>query len=253
MPHRTSTPTSVTRTPVPLTIWPHVPPAPGSLADRSRSPRAGALDPHVVCRLIATYTGADGLVIDLDAHPATTATADWIDRYAALVITHRDHPAGPGTPTPVRLFSSYGERATTIAVHADQLADVLHAAAGTADLIITRYPHVDADITEPIDLRLLAQACAVALRPGGVLAVTVAHVDASGRFADHASHAVTAAKAAGLVYHQHLIAIDEPLREPPLEQRVERPDADACRDTDFTHRRQHTDLLIFTTKEAINV
>jgi hypothetical protein len=93
----------------------------------------------------------------------------------------------------------------------------------------------------------------VALRPGGVLAITVANVDASGRFADHASEAVAAAKAAGLVYHQHLIAIDEPFRDPPPVPRVERPDADALRGAEFTHRRQHTDLLIFTTKEAINV
>jgi hypothetical protein len=92
----------------------------------------------------------------------------------------------------------------------------------------------------------------VALRPGGVLAVAVANVDAFGRFADHASEAVTAGKAAGLVYHQHLVAIDEPLCEPPPAQRVERPDADALSGAEFTHRRQHTDLLIFTTTEAVN-
>jgi hypothetical protein len=82
-------------------------------------------------------------------------------------------------------------------------------------------------------------ACQRVLRPGGVLAVITASPDADGQLADLAGQAVASARAAGLVYAQHIVLVHAAIRGSQLA-----PDPAAgglpggC--------RIHSDLLVFT-------
>ena len=89
---------------------------------------------------------------------------------------------------------------------------------------------------------LLYAACQRVLAPGGVLAVITASRAPGGQLADLAGHAVAAARAAGLVYAQHIVLVhaaidgDHLAPDPAATAPVSRAGGTSI----------HSDLLVFT-------
>ena len=85
-------------------------------------------------------------------------------------------------------------------------------------------------------------ACQRALRPGGLLAVITAAV----RHPGWAGQLVAHARAAGLVYAQHVIAVHAPLHDDRLlSLPPPQPCASAAGPAETRHLPVHTDLLLF--------
>ena len=85
-------------------------------------------------------------------------------------------------------------------------------------------------------------ACQRALGPGGLLAVITAAVQNPG----WAGQLIAHARAAGLVYAQHVIALHAPLHDDRLlSPRPPQPCASAASPAETRHLPVHTDLLLF--------
>jgi hypothetical protein len=216
MPH-TSRPTAegAELAPVPVAI---LLPAAGSRRGGARRP--GRISAHTACRLVARYTHHGELVIDLDANPAISAAAGWLERRSLTVTDHHRadrHHRREFTPRP-------GDPARLVIATLPR--------PGAASL---------AGLTE-----WMRQARDQLLAPGGFLLAVVTGMGA-GRRADPATTIITAATAAGLSWHQHIIDVHTPLAE--HEPRAE-PDTAAATTPRLVrgrHRRVHNDLLAFTT------
>jgi len=205
----------------------------------------------VVARLIATYTRRGDLVVAFDAHAAAADAAQWFGRRAALVVTTGDHVAVPTRPAGVSLVPVRRSVRLVAVVH-HRVVELLHAAHGQVGLIIGRYrPDTPA---HPADVELCRWlgGCAAALQPGGVLAVTVPDARFRDGYVDHASSVVAAARAAGLIYLQHIILADRPLSETPVEPGPTPALGAADRGRPPRHTRTHTDLLIFRHPGAVD-
>lgn len=217
-PHPTAEGARLAPVPVPVPVAILLPPATGHRHRRDGAGRPGRISAHTACRLVARYTHHGELVIDLDANPAISAAAGWLHR-RSLTIT--DHPAerhhrGFFSPRP----------------------------GDPARLVIATLPR-PAAASLPGLTEWLRQASDQLLAPCGFLLAVVAGVGA-GRHTDHATSIITAAAAAGLSWHQHLIDVHTPLVE--HEPRAE-PDAAAAtvpRLVRGRHRRVHNDLYAFT-------
>jgi hypothetical protein len=171
--------------------------------------RPGRIGDHTACQLIARYTGHGELVADLDANPAIAAAARWLERRSRSLTDHN-----PAPPEPARLVIATMPRP------------------GATGL---------ASVTE-----WMRQVSGRLLAPGGFL-LTVVSGTGAGRHADHATTIITAAAAAGLSWHQHIIDVHTPL--PEHEPRAE-PDTAAASTPRLVrgrHRRAHNDLFAFTT------
>ena len=80
------------------------------------------------------------------------------------------------------------------------------------------------------------------LRPGGVLAVITAHPAPGGQLTDLAGHAVATARAAGLIYAQHIVLVHAAIRDGQLA-----PEPGPACPADLPGGcRIHSDLLVFT-------
>lgn len=88
---------------------------------------------------------------------------------------------------------------------------------------------------------LMYAACQRVLAPGGVLAVITASRADGGQLADLAGHAVAAARAAGLVYAQHIVLVHAAIDDDHLS-----PDPDAAAASRAGGTQIHSDLLVFT-------
>lgn len=188
-----------------------------------------------VARLIATYTRRGDLVLDLDAHPTITRAARYLRRHPATLVTHRERP---------RL------RFHTMRDLPPRLRRSTHRAG--AGLLVTTLPrpHVDVDLH---GLTEAMRSWRSLLRPGGFLLTALADHNPRDGLASHRSTVVAAARAAGLLYHQHLLVVRVPL--PEIE-----PRAQAHTDAKLLggrHVRAHVDLLTFaataTSSEAADV
>jgi hypothetical protein len=84
-------------------------------------------------------------------------------------------------------------------------------------------------------------ACQRALRPGGLLAVTTAAVRNPG----WAGQLIAHARAAGLVYAQHVIALHAPIDDDHLLSPWPQPANAPVGPADTRHLPVHTDLLLF--------
>jgi hypothetical protein len=94
---------------------------------------------------------------------------------------------------------------------------------------------------------VLYAACQRVLRPGGVLAVITASTPCPGGLRDDPGEAISRARAAGLVYAQHIVALHAPITDSQITPRPEdtaRPDQAAGPAP--AHVRIHSDLLAFT-------
>jgi hypothetical protein len=94
---------------------------------------------------------------------------------------------------------------------------------------------------------LLYAACQRVLRPGGVLAVITASTPGPGGLHDGPGEAITRARAAGLVYAQHIVAVHAAIRDSQI---VPGPgDPAPRRETAVpapVHSLIHSDVLVFT-------
>lgn len=192
--------------PVPVAIL--LPAPTGRRRRRDGAGRAGRLSDHIACQLIARYTRSGEQVIDLDANPAIGTAAGWLER-RHLSLTD-DHQA---PPEPARLVIATLPRP---------------GATGLGEMT---------DWMRQISRRLLA--------PGGFLLAVVSSTGA-GRHGDYATTIITAATAAGLSWHQHIVDIHS--RLPEHEPRAE-PDTAATTTPRLDrgrHRRVHLDLYAFT-------
>jgi hypothetical protein len=94
---------------------------------------------------------------------------------------------------------------------------------------------------------VLYAACERVLRPGGVLAVITASTRRPGGLRDDPGGAIAAARAAGLIYAQHIIALHAAITGgqltpgPPDAARPDEADGPPA-----VHARVHSDLLVFT-------
>jgi hypothetical protein len=84
------------------------------------------------------------------------------------------------------------------------------------------------------------------LRPGGVLAVITSSTPCPAGLRDDPGEAITRARAAGLVYAQHIVAVHAAIRDGQIT-----PGHDAARPGDAAgagaaHVRIHSDFLVFT-------
>jgi hypothetical protein len=205
-----SRPALAGRTGLPLSIWPGVPgpgcPAPDQ--DRPPCPGTGALP------VIAAFSRPGDLVAVPGAACAALAAA----------------------------AARAGRRVLGIGLSPEQQPDGVSCAAGQAALAITVFSAaLPAGAAAGCETVMYA-ACQRALRPGGILA-TIAARSAPGRIPD-LSHAVACARAAGLIYAQHIVllhaALDgEQLRPFPGQH----PAASGSRDGP-PGARIHADLLV---------
>jgi hypothetical protein len=220
----------------------HTPPSPerprvGLLlvpAHRRRAPLADAgawygLDPHRLAWLIRHYTRAGDVVLDLDAHPTVARAAHYLHRHPAALVTD-------GDSLQVRLT---GIRARPARVR--NLAD------SGVSLLLAGLPRPGGD---GLSLRALTEAMEQwrrLLRPGGfVLTVLPARTPEPGRISRR-STVITAARVAGLRYHQHLPVLLVPL--PATEPRTDPGTAASTRPA-LLHGRHapiHLDVLAFST------
>ncbi|MPZ27136.1 MAG: hypothetical protein GEV12_12185 [Micromonosporaceae bacterium] len=188
---------------------------------RGEPGRPGRVSDHTACQLIARYTHHGELVIDLDANPAIAAAAGWLERHS-LTLTDRDlAPADPhqreSSPPP-----------------------------GTdpARLVIATLPRPGASSLGGIS-EWMRQVSGRLLAPGGFL-LTVVTGAGAGRYTDHATTIITAAAAAGLSWHQHIIDVYVALPEHEPRAEPGTAAATAPRLVRGRHRRAHNDLFAFT-------
>jgi hypothetical protein len=207
--------------PVPIAvILPPTEPTPAASRRGGRHRCGDGLTPAAAGLILAHYTRHDDLVIDLSADPAITAAAIELDRRISHRLTLRERRARPATdqnrtPAAVR-------RAGLIL---DRAPGGLHRIDGLHRL--TQWIRVRRDV----------------LDHAGVLLLRVDSPTVDGRFTDPASGLVTAARACGLIYHQHLIAVTNPLAEPAGDDAA--PDTVPPRLIGGRHYRTHLDLYAF--------
>ena len=175
---------------VPLSIWPGLP-APGGTRDGL--PCGGPVTAAAARRVIEAFSAPGNLVVAAACPPAVTEAAAAAGRrvlaLAPAAAPDGQRPAGPAALPPP------GDPA-----------------AGTAGLAIAGCHGPGCCGQQPPgpagpDAGLLYAACERLLRPGGVLAVITGPATPGGPAADTAGNAVAAARAAGLVYAQHIVLV----------------------------------------------
>jgi hypothetical protein len=159
--------------------------------------------------LVATYTHAGDRIVDLDASPVLAQAAATLDRH---IVTGNGH--GPAT----------------------------------ARLICARLPRPERhDLSLP-DLVEWMRDQRNALQRRGFLLTAVSADRRDGGYFDRATTVITAARTAGLIYHQHLIAVHTPL--PEDEPLGDGGSAAACLAPHLPggrYARVHSDFFVFTT------
>jgi hypothetical protein len=222
MPQTHPTDTRPPRAPVGLLLTPthtHRPTGPNGRA----LPDWYGIHPDHVAHLIARYTRDGDTVLDTDAHPTIAAAAEYLHRHPGLAITEREHPHGWYEP-----FDGHPAQA----------------ARPGAGLVLATLPRLDVDGRDPHAVSQALAAWQALLRPGGFLAVLLTAGPGTAAIG-HRSTVIAAARAAGLLYHQHIPALLTrlPDTEPRTEARpAARPQLIAGR-----HARAHRDLLVFAT------
>jgi hypothetical protein len=177
-----------------------------------------------VALLVTSYTEAGDLIANPSGDPTITAVAEWLDRRTTRYLTQRHHH--PSTDRP--------RRGT-------------HRAVEPAALVLDMSPgprHVGLD---PNRLAGWIRRRRDALRPGGFLLVAIRADRETGVFTDRATPLITAARTAGLIYHQHLVAVHTPLPEPDPDPGRDNPPG---RLVDGRHGRVHSDLYAFTSGDV---
>lgn len=188
--------------PVPVAVL-----LPADAANRSGRLPVGRPSVDATCRLVANYTEAGDPVADLDHDPHTSAAIAWLGRQ----------------PVPVDTTDPYQPTSTVRArlVIARLPIARVHGLTGTTGWMRHVREHL--------------------LAPGGYLLTIVRPTIRAGRYLDRATTVIAAAKAAGLIWQQHLIHIRTRLPEPAATETVPA----SPRLTTGRHQRVHDDLFTF--------
>lgn len=189
------------------------------------------IHPDHLALLIARYTRDGDTVLDTDGHPTVAAAAEHLHRRPGVAVT--DGETQYVWPEPLD-----GRSAAT--------------ARQGAGLVLATLPRVDVDSRAPHAIGHVLGVWRALLRPGGFLVLLLTTGPGGGALG-HRSTVIAAARAAGLLYHQHIPALLLPLpeTEPRAETRpVSRPPLRGGR-----HVPAHRDLLVFAsmTPEAADV
>ena len=93
---------------------------------------------------------------------------------------------------------------------------------------------------------VLYTACERVLRPGGVLAVLTASTHRPAGLRDDPGEVIAAARAAGLIYAQHIVALHAAITDGQLLPRPQDASPDETAGPPAVCARVHSDLLVFT-------
>jgi len=246
-----------TRTGVPLSIWPAVPAPVRCPAGAEPTPCPRRLAPRAALKVITGFSRPGDLVVIPDAGTGALIVAAAAAARRVLGLTAS---AGHQRDLSARLDRDLDPalRALTRLRHGGP-RQLLHAASGEtgqAALAVTAAcatpgcpppaPAGDGDGDgggPDTDPGLLYAACQRVLRPGGLLAV----ITSAARQPGHPGELIACARAAGLIYTQHIIALHAPIRGsrltiPAADALSLRPDTAAAAPVNLPI---HSDLLLF--------
>ena len=240
---------------VPVSIWPHAPvpgsgPGPGpdcalcaSCAGRGSGPDAA--------QIITAFSRPGELVVIPGAREGALVAA-------AAAAGRRVLGLAPGPRSRQRVLAGLGGLDPGLRPLAEvrpggpaQLLEAGNPEAGQAALAITGSGGAAPARACPGEPAAgpgeLYAACQRVLRPGGVLAVITASTPGPGGLRDDPGEAITQARAAGLVYAQHIVALHAPIRD----GQITPAPGDAARPGEGAgpaalHARAHSDFLVFT-------
>lgn len=208
--------------PVPVAVLLPTAPPNGllSAADLPTEPRR--LSAETASRLIAVYSRIGDRVIDADASPVVALAAAWLDR-RATAFTDSDWMPKTSCGAAGALAASTG-------------------------LVIVTLPRPGA--TDLIGVTEWMRRCRTRIQPGGFLVASLPASRHGEEFVDYSSTVITAARAAGLIYHQHLVDVVVPL--PEFEPRAAADTAGTVppRLVRGRHARVHRDLYVFADSRA---
>ncbi|WP_038842525.1 hypothetical protein [Salinispora arenicola] len=226
---QTHTPDTRPPAPVGLLLRPSHTHRPADAAGRPLPDWYG-IHPDHVALLIARYTRDGDTVLDTDAHPTVAAAAEHLHRRPGVAVTDGE--------TPYVWAEPFDGHSAATARHG-------------AGLVLATLPRLDIDSRDPHAISQALGAWQALLRPGGFLVLLL--TTGPGGALGHRSTVITAARTAGLLYHQHIPALLVALPEaaPRAETRpVSRPPLRGGR-----HVPGHRDLLAFAsiTPEAADV
>lgn len=213
---------------LPATASRHVP-VPAAPDDPAR------LTPDTAGRLVGVYTHPGDLIVDVGGTGVLAAAAAHAGRRATTLVTENSQTKGMQTDTGVGLASARRGVAHTLTTSVGGLAGLLAASPGTVRLLVCRLPLPGHRLTLATAGRWLA-ACRTALADDGYLIAAIDPTGPDGAYADHATTVIVAARALSLCYHQHLIAITQPLPDPGQPRSPLPPGA--------RHARLHADLYV---------
>jgi len=221
---------------VPLSIWPDLPAPHGG---DGPGQCAGPVTVRAAARIVAAFSRPGDLVAAPDGSAAVIEAAAGAGRRVLALIPAR----GPGAPAGPRARPDPAVRLRPGGP--DLLLAPGDPDAGQAALAITGCcggPEPGGEDADGLRAGLLYAACERVLRPGGLLAVITANPGPGGEPGDLAGHAVAAARAAGLVYAQHIVLVHAAIRDDQLA-----PDPAVTASAGLPGGfRVHSDLLVFT-------
>ena len=221
---------------VPVTIWPGLP---APVAGHSPAACPGPVTASAAAQAITAFSRPGDLVAAPDGSPAVIEAAVAAGRRVLGLIPAGEHAVTglPASAAPAARLRPGGPGALLAPGDPD---------AGQAALAITGCHGAGCCSPEPggaDDPALVYAACQRVLAPGGVLAViTASRASSGGQLADLAGHAVAAARAAGLVYAQHIVLVHAVIDGDHL---TPSPAATAA-SSRAGGTQIHSDLLVFT-------
>jgi hypothetical protein len=216
---------------VPLSVWPGLP-APGSAPDGL--PCGGPVTAAAAGRVIELFSRPGDLVAADSGSPAVAGAAAAAGR-AVLALVSDGRRVCPLAPSAALIRLGPGGPLRAIAAGNPVTGQVTLAVAGRHGPGCCPAPGDDGPGG---DDGLLYAACERLLRPGGVLAVITASPDAD----SPPGSAVAAARAAGLLYAQHIVLLHAGINGERLDPGPAAP-GDAAAPGGIL---VHSDLLVFT-------
>jgi hypothetical protein len=233
MPHNPSTDRDPRPQPVPVGLF--LAPTPsrrGATFARPGVPDWHGLSPGNLAYLIRRYTRFGDVVLDLDEHPTVAAAARYLRRAPARLVADDD-------ATRIRLLPPPKD--------ADRPRRVVCRPGPGADLIVVTLPRATA---YSLDLHGMTRAMNTwrrLLRPGGHLIAALTARGPQPGAVSHRSTVIAAARAAGLLYHQHIPILLVPLPEhdPRIDPEPGGEPADGRRLYTGRHLPAFRDLVVF--------
>ena len=218
---------------MPLSIWPGLPDPGGT---RDGAPCGGPVTVAAARRVIGTFSVPGNLVAAAGGcSPAVAAAAAAAGRPVLALV-----PGGrSGCPLPVPYPAARLRPGGLALVPAPGNPVIGQAALAVGGCCSPGCRASDGQ--DDWDGGLLYAACERVLRPGGVLAVIAGPAAPGGTIADTAGSVVAAARAAGLVYAQHIVLVRAGIDGDRLAPAVPGAGADAPGGSPV-----HDDLLVFT-------